>query len=138
MRSKFEMIILDRVESCRRMFDGERLYLDNEGLSYAAFNPDFGFKIKSAGSDGLDDIVGLFHDKEISWYIKKEWYESIPVHGVLCNVSDTPDQLIKVRLVVKCIDSGSGRGTFILDSGERMVYAEPLTDKEIKQFLRGE
>ena len=69
---------------------------------------------------------------ELQYRIKPkgpEWFEQIPEHGVLCWVSDiysNPDaNNAALRVITKHFF-------------DEWRYATPLTDDEIKQFLRGE
>lgn len=65
-----------------------------------------------------------------------EWYENIPEHGVLCWVSDaltTPSTNSRLRIVKDVYKDG-----FRTMDGTPWVYATPLTNDEIRQFLRGE
>lgn len=67
---------------------------------------------------------------------KPEWYENIPEHGVLCWVSDTrsnPSSDTALRIITT-----HKSGEFEEPFGTEWAYATPLTDAEIKQFLRGE
>ena len=75
------------------------------------------------------------------WRIKPEepkWYENIPEHGVLCFVSDTdekPYDLCRLAIIIKYC---KGELTFLEINYSMWRYATPLTNDEIKQFLRGE
>ncbi len=67
-----------------------------------------------------------------------EWWENIPERGVLCWVNDyDPDPNIGLINVVIKVESGNYR-RFVDVNDCRWDYAIPLTNEEIKQFLRGE
>lgn len=77
------------------------------------------------------------------WRIKPEslkWYEKIPKHGVLCWVSAIPnDPMIEndtICIILKYVEDALN--PFYSNFGQYWKYAIPLTDEEIKQFLRGE
>ena len=64
-----------------------------------------------------------------------EWFESIPEQGVLCWVSDTfdsPDKDSRIDIIVH----RRSRDTYISHKGCCWVYAIPLTNTEIQQFLK--
>lgn len=65
-----------------------------------------------------------------------EWYENIPAHGVLCWVgmdTDAPQQYL--MLIIKHL---TNNGYPYVDKWQkRWKLASPLTNDEIKQFLRG-
>lgn len=66
---------------------------------------------------------------------QKEWYEDIPEQGVLCWVSDVvekPSRGDDLNLIMKKYEE------FISISNISWLCATPLTDDEIRQFLRGE
>jgi hypothetical protein len=68
-----------------------------------------------------------------------EWYEDIPEHGVLCWVSDAekhPDKRCWIRVIdgYRPDDSYPFRHRRV----RSWRYATPLTDDEIRQFLRSE
>ena len=74
------------------------------------------------------------------WRIKPElpeWYENIPSHGVLCWVSDKNP---KIKFGLACITKVEvGNYQEYVDRNDiSWSYATPLTNEEIKQFLRGE
>lgn len=67
---------------------------------------------------------------------KPQWYEDIPAHGVLCWVSDkrsnpSSDNALRI-ITARKSDCFEGPGATI------WRFATPLTDDEIKQFLRGD
>ena len=76
-------------------------------------------------------------DERLTYRIKHEpkWYENIPPHGVLCWVHD---ELHNTPIIssVKIYASASPR-PYGCD-GWMWKYATPLTNDEIRQFLRGE
>jgi hypothetical protein len=68
-----------------------------------------------------------------------EWYENIPEHGVLCWVSDRekhPDKHCWLRIV----DAYRHDDLYPFKQMGQLswLYATPLTDDEIRQYLRGE
>ena len=66
---------------------------------------------------------------------EKPWYENIPSHGVLCWVSDTtenPDENSAIAIVMH------KSNVYVTHKPSTWTYATPLTNDEIKQFLRGE
>jgi hypothetical protein len=76
----------------------------------------------------------VFRIKEVEPY----WWENIPKHGVLCWVDDyDPDPNIGLLNVVIKVGSENYR-RFVDVNDCRWDYATPLTNEEIKQFLRGE
>lgn len=82
--------------------------------------------------------TGCFNNYK--WRIKPEppkWYENIPSHGVLCWISDRNPEL---KINVACITKIEvGRSVDYIDRNDvKWGYATPLTNEEIKQFLRGE
>ena len=75
-----------------------------------------------------------------NWRIKPEppkWYENIPSHGILCWVSDRNP---KIEFGLACITKVEvGNYQEYVDRNDiSWSYATPLTNEEIKQFLRGE
>lgn len=73
---------------------------------------------------------------------KPQWYEDIPAHGVLCWVSDeheTPAKRV-MRLILSINTNPPFNHPQIAfeDCATLWRYATPLTDDEIKQFLRGD
>lgn len=73
----------------------------------------------------------LFDD--FTWSIKQNWYDNIPEHGVLCWVHNAKKITPICSIITKYRDN-----TFVSGVGGFWDYAEPLTNKEIKQFLREE
>lgn len=67
-----------------------------------------------------------------------EWYENIPEHGVLCWVSDINASLKVAIGIIISKHHGEYPSLFKATDATTWVYAKPLTDDEIKQFLRGE
>lgn len=66
---------------------------------------------------------------------EKPWYDQIPPHGVLCWAGDASDEkFIKIIISVEAY----GEYRFIDQSECGWNHATPLTNDEIKQFLRGE
>jgi hypothetical protein len=61
------------------------------------------------------------------------WYDSIPPQGVLCWVSDITEK--PHSRFERITHKGS---SFQTNHGTCWKYATPLTDDEIRQFLRGE
>jgi hypothetical protein len=64
----------------------------------------------------------------------KPWYENIPPHGVLCWVSNKVDIGPDLMAIHK-YDKDEKR--FYSKRLLSWAYATPLTDDEIRQFLRG-
>ena len=66
---------------------------------------------------------------------EKEWYESIPVHGVLCWVWDQDERTKRINIVYSYEDqepySYNYRGRFI-----GWMNAIPLANDEIERFKR--
>jgi hypothetical protein len=62
----------------------------------------------------------------------KPWHDDIPPHGVLCWVKDD-DRFEPIIDIIKWVRDGF----YESNSGEWNI-ATPLTDDEIRQFLRGE
>lgn len=81
------------------------------------------------------------HDfNDFDWRIKPEppkWYENIPEHGVLCWINDIDPQHRNLISIITDYDSNS-KLRFRRKNLGGWQYATPLTDDEIKQFLRGE
>ena len=64
-----------------------------------------------------------------------KWCENIPEHGVLCWVGDDSTGHHYITLIKRRTVNGR---YFRGDSGDLYAYAKPLTDEEIKRYLRGE
>lgn len=77
-------------------------------------------------------------DERLTYRIKQEpkWYENIPAHGVLCWVKDYEEQEPSLVLVTGYGKMHESMGKFKNNRGA-WCCAEPLTNEEIKQFLRG-
>ena len=96
-----------------------------------------------------EDFEGIFNNfdalelkffNEYEWRIKPEppkWYENIPEHGVLCWINDIDPQHRNLISIITDYDSNS-KLRFRRKNLGGWQYATPLTDDEIKQFLRGE
>lgn len=67
-----------------------------------------------------------------------EWWENIPEHGVLCWVSDDnckPNSSNYMRVIITKIEKSS-YFAFKDKHNVKWSFATPLTNEEIKQFLR--
>jgi len=80
-----------------------------------------------------------------SWYAhhqyrvkpsEPKWYENIPPHGVLCWVKLAGESCNTRKRPAVVIEYSPP--LFYCTNGCQWRYATPLTDDEIKQFLRGE
>lgn len=82
------------------------------------------------------DNPNFYHDHK--YRIKptpKQWYEAVPEHGVLCWVKQGEEAIPVVTNIVECI----GDPDFPwLDEHQGWRYAAPLTNSEIRKFLRPE
>lgn len=81
-------------------------------------------------------------EPELKYRIKPQetpWYENIPTQGVLCWVSGTTENPNSENLM-RVIKKYKNYGFIESDSlfTEVWRYATPLTNDEIRQFLRGE
>lgn len=102
-----------------------------------------GIKIQRLNSAGIwtDEVHPSWGDKSETFRIKPkvfEWYENIPEHGVLCWVSDINASLKVAIGIIISKHHGEYPSLFKATDATTWVYAKPLTDEEIKQFLRGE
>lgn len=72
---------------------------------------------------------------EYEYRVAAAWYEEIPEQGVLCKVWDGSS--IKPS-IARIIDYDGARNfPFRQSPSLAWEFAEPITDEEIKQFLRG-
>lgn len=84
----------------------------------------------------LNDAIFQFYD----WRIKPEqpkWYENIPKHGVLCWVSSNHRDLKKLIATITEYNPDA-QWPFIEHVDGSWKFATPLTNDEIRQFLREE
>ena len=97
-------------------------------------------KINQGGPFGWTTVksVCLFDNDEFEFRLKpkeKEWYESIPDHGVLCWVWDKNEHHKRIDIVYSYQDhepySYNYRGRFA-----GWINAIPLTNDEIERFKR--
>ena len=73
-----------------------------------------------------------------NYRVKVNWYDDIPKHGVLCWVSDGCAFSQKHIAIIHAVHKNKKREINYEESrGATWVLAEPLTNKEIKPFLRG-
>jgi hypothetical protein len=126
------MAELTRQEVLRVLADGKEVELSNKlredwvSLVYGCY-------------DALH--TGCFNNYK--WRIKPEppkWYENISEQGILCWYGDKYHNLptdSKCITVITRYFSGEGK-PFMSSSGFRHENCIPLTNEEIKQFLRGE
>lgn len=107
--------------------------------------------------DGVSEepvFVGLLYDIICAWSLdgkslsaygkndlrleyKNQWYDEIPEQGVLCWISDVfekPNYESTIDIIAGCSDDG----LYINQGGTSWKHATPLTNDEIKQFLREE
>ena len=78
------------------------------------------------------NISANFYEEE-----EIHWYHDIPEHGILCRVSDYDSGQNKkiFKLIVKYLENAD---RFTDSDGCSWNYATPLTNEEIKKFLREE
>ena len=82
----------------------------------------------------LTEIQSMIDDKVLYTRTKTPWYENIPKHGVLCRNDWATD-------VITLILSYDKEGDSVYDVRDRRHASHsmtPLTNDEIKQFLREE
>lgn len=80
-------------------------------------------------------------DPKIEFRIKPEepqWYENIPEHGVLCWVRDHRVDKPRIRVIDRYGHHSIDFRFFAVGGEAGWKYATPLTNDEIKQFLRSE
>ena len=66
-----------------------------------------------------------------------DWFNNIPKHGVLCLVNGHgSNSMPHIQVITRY--KPDERTPFVNKLGRSWVYATPLTNEEIKQFLRGE
>jgi hypothetical protein len=102
-------------------------------------------RLESCDWIGLHTYFKLLDDdvfESLNWCIEAEaepleWFENIPSQGVLCWVSDKNP---KIKFGLACITKVAvGNYQEYVDRNDiSWSYATPLTNEEIKQFLRGE
>ena len=85
--------------------------------------------------DWKDDPFPHWGDKSEYRIKPKEpnWWENIPEHGVLCwvcDVNESPNSEHSMAIIIS--------SALETNQGAYWHYATPLTNEEIKQFLRGE
>lgn len=83
----------------------------------------------------LCTVIEAIKSKDLLKMVECEWCENIPEHGVLCWVGDNSASHHYIALVKRRTTNDR---YFRDDSGSVHIYAKPLTDDEIKQYLRGE
>jgi len=65
-----------------------------------------------------------------------EWYENIPEHGVLCWVKLAGESCNTRKRIASIIEYDAKVSHFYCINGGTWKYATPLTNDEIRQFLR--
>jgi hypothetical protein len=103
-------------------------------------------RLESCDWLGLHTYFKLLDDdvfESLNWCIKAEaelpkWYENIPSHGVLCWLHDNIEYPNSSNSSLAVIIEFSLDGNYIDQLFNEWFYATPLTNEEIKQFLRGE
>lgn len=82
----------------------------------------------------FEELILNFPQKWINVFesIEQKWYENIPEHGVLCWVFHTPNK--KFLRIINEYNPSLKLPFF--SNGINWLNAEPLTNDEIKQFLR--
>ena len=129
--------IKSKKEARERLDAGEVFYHSpgDEGRIFVDYSQE-GSPYKYHDRHGISTLFGVW-DCYGDWLKKGEWWDSIPEHGVPCWVSDhhpEPDsQSDMANILQHCArETHSFKGKDIL-----YRYATPLTDEEIKRFLRG-
>jgi|LakMenEpi03Aug12_release.lakeMendotaPanAssembly.Ray.scaffolds.fasta_scaffold302433_3 hypothetical protein len=103
-------------------------------------------RLESCDWIGLHTYFKLLDDdvfESLNWCIEAEaepleWYENIPSHGVLCWVHNTIEHPNSSNSSLAVIRDLSIDGNYMDYLFNEWFYATPLTNEEIKQFLRGE
>jgi hypothetical protein len=89
---------------------------------------------------------GWFYARNPTWHDDTEyrikpkepqWWENIPTHGVLCWVSDKNPEIKFGLASITRVEAGNYQ-EYVDSNDISWSYASPLTNEEIKQFLRGE
>lgn len=68
------------------------------------------------------------------WYVESKWYEDIPERGILCWVRDGRYEDGHLARVIKYNTNPATMFPYVTDAGI-FIYATPLTNEEIKEFL---
>jgi hypothetical protein len=121
---------LTRQEVFQALADGKTIELKNP--RWAGYRPLDHTNYLPLKSDSFNNF---------DWRIKPKppkWYENIPKQGVLCWVSSTveyPNRANSSLTIIKALDINGNYADYL---NHTWFDAEPLTNEEIKQFLRGE
>jgi len=98
-----------------------------------------GAEIEHNAIDNPDDSGWLpasnpaWDSEFLKFRAKPNWWENIPKHGVLCwvcDVNESPNSDHSMAIIIS--------SALKTNQGAYWHYATPLTNEEIKQFLRGE
>ena len=112
----------EKVESIRDVdFSGDTTYYHKDGFGESVY--DVREKIPSC-TECVIEVGRLFTRKEAPWW------ENIPEHGILCDISGEG-----IRLIIECWDDIAVDDN---TDSHPISNTHPLTDNEIKKFLRGE
>jgi len=119
-------VTLQPMEYIERLLKGEHLYTSPQLNAYLFMSSGGKFMFMGSGSSPAIQM-----DKPKEFYLPCEWYEDIPESGVLVKTEDG-------TRVIASYDKGFDLVN--TDDGDNYYPSEiePLTNEEIKAFLRSE
>ena len=129
--------IKSKKEARERLDAGEVFYHSpgDEGRIFVDYNQE-GSPYRFDAGDRNYALHGLW-DYCGEWLKKAEWWDSIPEHGMLCWVSEVQPEPGPLNDMANILQHCARETYKFQGKAFTCKYATPLTDEEIKKFLRG-